>query len=515
MDLKHLPNKKLTTSALMERLIQEGWDSSHDGVAQEFAQRWATVLNTSLNINKVEENLLSFTIHLPHFRLRTMQEVPCLLIAGDSVNTDALKDYKIKYNNPNYLPFILTLSPSAHQSAFQMFPLGRCLILSAEQIKSLLMMDNPQDQLKRLLRDQIPRRTLIPYNFSLPAVGGMFFGRNDELSRLQEEDFISFSIAGPGRIGKTSLLKSYYVNQFSRHNSRIANRFNISFYKSEPTPDGIARFLAMEIRDSKQSDRMTAGGLVNFLRHMRSDLGGPLELLLDEVDEVCQGEAFRYLGEAARMGLCRLVLCGKGGLLKTMLSTKSPLECRLDLIQLGPLDEGSARELLLKPLADLGFQISDEEHFLDKILRLKGRLPNLLQLFGKKLAEIAIQEKAETITPNILDLLLGDFLIAQFFIKSLIDLDDPQTRLIGLLLVEEGEANVSLSSMQALASRCGLSLSSKRVMEVCIDLVINNVLVWNHGLYSLANEGLPFYARQTGYLSNALSEARTVANAHT
>jgi UDP-2,3-diacylglucosamine pyrophosphatase LpxH len=505
VDIKHLPVKNIPIGSLIERLNAEGWGRSHDGVVQELTSRWAVLLNTHIDVREVGENSLTFTTYLPDIRLRTMNEVPCLLLAGDSVDPEVLNRHWVRYNT-GHLPFILALSHLAYEQAADKLSNGRCLVLSAEQIKNLFSSADPHHQLKLRLREQIPRRTLIPYD-RLPAVGGMFFGRADEMGRLQEEDFISFAIAGPGRMGKTSLLNNYNRAKLHNRSASFAHRFSVSFFGAETTPDRVARFLAMAIQASKQSDRMTAKGLVNFLRYMRSRLGGPIELLLDEVDGVCAGEAFQYLGEAAKMGLCRLVLCGKGELLKMMLSAKSPLDCRLDLIQLGPLDEESARALLLKPLEDLGFRLSDPDHILDEVLRLTGRLPNLIQYIGQKLAEFAIQEKTEVITREHMDKLRADFFIPQLFVKSLIDLEDPESRLIGLSLVDDGATNITASSLQGLGERHGLPFTSKRIMEIFVDLVINNVLVWNHGSYSLANEGLPFYARQTGYLSKALAEA--------
>jgi hypothetical protein len=512
MRLKDLSPNKITASALLDRLSEEGWSSTHDSLAQELVQRLASKLETHAVIRECAENRLYFILHLTDIHLRTMHEVPCLLLGGEADVSNALSDFWKRHNTPQFIPFILTLSASSYEQAINHLSNGRCFILSPEQIRVLLNANDAQQQLKQFLFQQVPRRTLIPYNIFQPAEGAMFFGREEELDRLEEEDATSFSIAGPGRVGKTSLLENYRQRMLRSHNQRVL-RIKVSFYKSDPNPDAAARFLALEIWNSKLSNRMTASGLVNFLRYMRSVHGKPLELLLDEVDEVCQGEAFKYLGEAARMGLCRLVLLGKGVLLKMMLSARSPLDCRLELLRLGPLTDSAAHHLLLKPLTDLGFQISNADRLLGEILLFTGRLPHLLQLFGKKLAEFAIKEGTETIGWDLLEQLRGDFLITQYFIKSLNDLENPEARLLGLTLVEEGQENISIAHVQEAARRKGLHLDSQRVMEICIDLVINNVLVWNNGSYRLANEGLPFYARQTGYLSSALSEAQAAVNA--
>ncbi|MCI0489898.1 MAG: hypothetical protein L0229_25175 [Blastocatellia bacterium] len=300
-----------------------------------------------------------------------------------------------------------------------------------------------------------------------------------------------------------------YKDEMTRaRDPRMRSRFYISFYDCEDTSsNGIARFFAMAIDPSNRSARMTADGLVSFLRYQRKALGGPLDLLLDEVDLICEDYAFKFLGDAAKLGLCRLVLCGRGVLLKTMLSAKSPLECRLELIQLEPLDENSARELIFTPLADLGFTIIEPDRVGDQVLRLTGRLPNLLQFYGQKLVELVLDKETDTISPQHVEKIKGDFVTAQYFIKPLNDLEDPETRLVGLSLLKEDYKEFSVTTVMAVADRAGLSLEHKRALEICNDLVINNVLAWNDGSFRIANEGLYFYAHKMGYLDGALKEA--------
>jgi hypothetical protein len=508
MLIKDLDLKKITASALIHRLSEEGWTANHDSLAQELVQRLATNLESFASVSKCGENMLTFILHTINVRLRALHEIPCLLVGGENVSDD-LSDFWKRYNTTSHIPMVLTTSPGAFDQAVSHLSNGRCFILSSEQIRDLLNASDSLQLFKRYIGEQVPRRSLIPYSISKSAEGGMFFGREEELCRLEEEDSNSFSIAGPGRVGKTSLIKRYLRQKLYTHDRR-AMRFEVTFYKSDPNADAQARLFAMAISPSRQSDRMTASGLVNFMRYMHGIHKKPIELLLDEVDEVCQGDVLKYLGEAAKMGLCRLVLAGKGDLLKMMLNSNSPLDCRLELLQLGPLDDNSAKALLLLPLRDLGFSIEQTDQLLDHTLALTGRLPHLLQLFGRKLAEYAIREDTRVINLDLLEKTKGDYLIPHFFVKSLNDLKDPETRLIGLLLVSEGRTdNISSLDLRELGEREGLQLNSQRLNDICIDLVINNVLVWHHGSYRLANEGLPYYARQTQYLANALRDAHS------
>jgi hypothetical protein len=253
---------------------------------------------------------------------------------------------------------------------------------------------------------------------------------------------------------------------------------------------------------------MMAGDLLNFLRYRRQVCGGPLDLTLDEVDGVSQSETFEFLGEATRLGYCRLILCGRGPLLKTILKETSPLAERLELIQLSLLNEQCARELLVGPLTDLGFKFESRDSVLDETLELSGRLPHHVQMFGTKLAEMAISEKTECISEDLLAKLKGDFLLAQSFIRTLDEIDDLTTKLVGLKLLEANQPKVTVRLVQDLAKQEGLSVDLVTANDICIDLTINTVLAWESGGYKLANGGLLYYARETGYLRDALSDVR-------
>ena len=505
MNFKNVPSQDIPTHVLIE-MLSDGWERSHAGLAQELVRRWAAALQAEVWDEGVWDHVLLFGASLGHIRMRAMDYVPCCLISGRANLSGALRDF-LKNSVPADLPFIFALSASAYEQAREILPKGRRVIFSVEQVTQLLRSHDPNQFLKLCIRQQVHRRALVPYNINLPAAGGMFFGRQTEINRLLEEDFTNFAIVGPGRIGKTSLLRQYRAKALRRHARPSRIGFYVSMY--DATPATAARYLAMRIDASRRSDRVGAGDLINFFRYQAKRRRAPLELLLDEVDNVCRSDAFNYLGEAAKLGLCRLVMCGRGELLRVMLSSRSTLDARLDLMRVEPLDPHSAVGLILNPLSDLGFKLEQPELLAEQVLSLTGRLPHLIQHFGKKLTERAIEENSDVISSEHLESLRGDFLTAQLFIKSLVDLEDPRTRLIALCLIESEARSFDIPQIQQVARREGISLDLAEINAVCNDLVIDNVLAWQGGSYTLANEGLPFFARQLGYLSAALAETRT------
>jgi hypothetical protein len=511
-----MSSKEASKSNLIE-VLANGWDPSYYRLVQELVMRWKNKFNTNTEIKYIGENELHFVTDLSDIRLRGMGEVECLLIGGDNPSiAHAVQKFWKEEKIPGRLPFVLTLSKLAYEQVQAVLPHERCLVLSAEQVQELLNATEPRQFLKRYIWQQIPKHRLIPYTILLPVEGAMFFGRHNDLDRLRNQEDVSFAIAGPSRIGKTSLVKQYKREMSREDNPQNPCRFYINLYDcKDKTPDGVARHIAMEVGPSSRSDKVTSDSLVHFLRYKRAMLDRPLDLLVDEVDEVCQGETFKALGAAARQGFCRLVLCGRGVLLKMALSTQSPLGCRLELIRLEPLDDKSARNLLLEPLADLGFSVDNPDRLVEHVFRLTGKLPHLLQFYGMKLANLATEEKTDTISMMHVDTLRWDFETAQYFTSPLLqDLADTETRLIALLLLKSGEQELKISLVRDIAAQQGLYLDHARTVDICNDLVINNVLAWHNGSFRIANEALAYYAHEMGYLDGALEEARRVAKSH-
>ena len=245
---------------------------------------------------------------------------------------------------------------------------------------------------------------------------------------------------------------------------------------------------------------------------MRSRLGVRVELVLDEVDSSVESAFFQALGDAAKHNLCRLVLCGRGGLLKTALRSQQVYGCRLDLMRLEPLDHEAAKTLVFKPLRDLGFQLQDEASIADQLFELTGRLPHLLQFCLRRLVEVCIAGQIKLLTADHVRTLRWDYDTAQYFTSPLSDLSDPECRLVALVLLEAFPEQVNQSTIQQIAASEGLRLDQERCKEICNDLFINNILAWRGGgSFRMANEAMAHFTRESGYLAGAIQEARSRA----
>ena len=487
------------------RQLAQGWDPLHQGAVPAFLQTWREKFS-SVEVKDLGPNSLYFASELSGIHLLGTDDIHVLLLADD--DAEALKSWKRNVSAPRRLLLIVALAEASLPVTLELFAGERALVLSLSEARHLLEAAAAGHELKRLLRQQLPIRSLIPYNYLRPAYGQLFFGRHQELGRLLHEDDVSFAIAGPGRIGKTSLIHQYQRVLKRRRDPRALRLFEIDFYAcGNASSQDVARFFAMKIDPSSRSHRMTCEGLIDFLRHQHHERGGPLELVLDEVDEVCASAAFDVIGEAAKQGLCRLIVCGRGQLFRMLLSQGSPLACRLELLRPGPLEEEEAKALLFLPLRDLGIQVADPDDVAAKACRLTGRLPHLLQVYGKKIAELAAERSDPILTLETIESLSWDMDTAHYVTSPLRELDAAGTRLLALALLKENPAEITLASALAVASRWGMQVSHGQLTDLLNDLVINSVLSWKRGAFSISSEALPTYADRLGYLSGGLAEA--------
>jgi hypothetical protein len=244
-------------------------------------------------VQEIGDNFLSFITDLSDIYLLDMDHVPCLVL-GTAADSRTIREQCQKITNE--LAFIFAVSDATLAQVKIGFSNSPFLLLSVKQVRQLLKASNAIELLRNMLLEQVSKTRLIPYNTFLPATGNMFFGRARELGRLRDESQMSFAIAGPGRIGKTSIIKRHKGELTRAKDARGPLTFLIDFIDcADQSPDGVARFFATKIEATRWSDRMTAGQLMNFLRYQCNLRGGPLNLLFDEVDEVCQGEAFNSI----------------------------------------------------------------------------------------------------------------------------------------------------------------------------------------------------------------------------
>jgi hypothetical protein len=484
----------------------KGLEAPSSGAPIELVHKWADALHGSAEIKEVLPSVVYFIADLSEIHLSGMDEVRCFFVGGPQTAPHSLVQYVETNSAPGSRLIVQTLSPQCFGALRESRLSRQALILPPSFVTELLQGSAGPTTLAASFCSQFNVSELNPYSITRSAAGSMFFGRDRELRRLLE-DPDSFAIVGPMRIGKTSLVKQYLKSGKRKGNLWALNSTWIDFYECpKKTSDAIARTIAMALEPSARSDRITSNDLVAFLKYQGNRRGHPVNLILDEVDEICSLDVFDRLAEGVKNEYCRVTLCGRGLLFRR--ASYGLLKGRLEMIRLEPLDKHSATRLFSEPLAALGFTFDDRARFELRTLELTGRLPHMLQHYGRKLVELATEESTRTLKASHLDLLGMDLQTAEYVTSPLRDLYDPALKLMALVMLKTTRGSFTPADVQMAARTHGIDWSHEESLDACNDLVVNNILVWDAGRYRVASASLPHYAEQLGYLAMGLAEAQ-------
>ena len=476
-------------SSLAARL-EHGWSESKPDVALEALQILKEKFAGALETKEPGDDQFSFRMNLNSVRLRGADCVYGLLTGGNSHSAlRAATEYWRQTSGVGRIVMILTGSETSHRAAVAAIPSRAAMILSPHQVEHLMAEEKPLQFWKQQLCRQIDKSQLLPFDIEHPAAANMFLGRDEELDMLAGAS--SLAIAGPGRIGKTSLLLEHRRRLVRNRDPRIHSTSLIDFYYcSNKNPNGVARFLAMRLNPTKRNSTITADELEHFLRTEKARQGCVPELLLDEVDEVIDLSPFNTLGHAAREGVCRIVLAGRSQLYKTINNNRSVLNCRLELIKPEPLNWLHCRQLFLETFADLGYRIAEEDKVLELILNLSGGLPQHIHFLGGRLFHLLTKRSEVVISPQLIACLDDDFKLGHYLRSALLGLQSDYQPVAESLLKWDSQA-FGASAIQAAFEECGRPRPG--LADACNfadDLVLQNFLVWRGGLYRLANATL-------------------------
>lgn len=487
--------------------LSRPWTSHAREQAHDLAERFAHGMGVKLESATLGEGHFSFRLDLSSFYLRGLADpAPVLLIGGDvDKATRVVRDFWNEHGNRDAMPVFLFVSAEAHDRCRGQIPAGRRVVLEPGPFGELLESATARDEFHRIVREQISRLLLSPFNIIKPAFGNMFFGRQRELSRLMEDDGQSYVLAGPGRIGKSSLLLRY-KNELIRNRDPRASRLHlISFYDCPNSdPDTVAQHLAFRIDDSKRTYDMTADRLVRFFRWRRHLDKGRLELLLDEIDGVCGSRAFQFLAQSAKDGDIRMVLCGRSAaLLKLELSGDSNASLRLERLHPEPLDDGSAIALIRRPMHDLGIALQNEPAVLEHILRMTGRLPHLIQYYGKRLVERAAESHRYSVGMTDVEEVDASFETVNFFVAPVNELKDPKAKRVAKMILRwNPPGSFTCREAAAHVRTQDVALTTDQMFDLCNLLVMQNILMWRGDGFQIASAGLRCFSQRIGILDD-------------
>ena len=327
-----------------------------------------------------------WALTLPPLRLRFARDSAVVVIDGtrlesgeaERLTSDIFQDGR----GPRQL---LVLDRTHVQNAREVFegvPRVRCVVLSSNRLRDLLLAEEPVRMLETVISEQVAVSELSPYQ----VAGGvklenLFFGREREVRAIADRAVRNFLVVGQRQMGKSSLLLAVL--------RRLQSRSDLDACYVELADGDLHRRLARE-RERTSTSNVP---LPSFEEIAAGVPSRPRVWLVDEADDFISADAragypvLQAMRALAEEGRAYFILAGFWDLYRAVvLDEKQPLRNFGEHLRLEPLDGRSALALVTEPMTALGLQW-DEPTTPEFLVEQAGRRANLLVLACKALVE--------------------------------------------------------------------------------------------------------------------------------
>lgn len=260
-------------------------------------------------------------------------------------------------------------------------------VLDYEDLKEIILDDDPRGRFLDLLVQQIDLVTLSPFRFGGP-VREMFYGRERErqtiINSLQRTTARCHAVIGPRRIGKTSLLHRV-MREVVRWKGFKTAYLDCSIYRhiTDWYNDVLGKF---DIEEECDNERTFVKSLAGYCRINKCNL----VLFLDEVDKLLEldkknAEVFlRTLRKLISELDVKVIVAGYSVLYFQMQDKHSTSYNMFETIELSALDNDAALALIEEPLNNI-FHIERNDAW--SIANKTACYPNFIQFCCNKLIE--------------------------------------------------------------------------------------------------------------------------------
>ncbi|MDY7230279.1 hypothetical protein [Hyalangium rubrum] len=359
-----------------ERMLR-GAQAPHEAAAA-FAEATGARLGTSMAAQ-------SWALTLPPLRLRFARDTAVVIIDGTRLESGEAErlmgDVFQEGRGPRQ---VLVLDRTQTQNArevLQGVPRVSTVVLSSDQLRDLLLAEEPVRLLEITISEQVAVSELSPYQ----VAGGvklenLFFGREREVRAIADRSMRNFLVVGQRQMGKSSLLLAVL--------RRLQARADVEAQYVELADADLHRRLARERELVPAS-----GALPPFVEVAAGVPSKPRVWLIDEADDFIAADAkagypvLQAMRALAEEGRAYFVLAGFWELYRAVvLDEKQPLRNFGEHLRLEPLDARAALALVTEPMAALGLQW-DAPATPEYLLEQAGRRANLLVLACKALVE--------------------------------------------------------------------------------------------------------------------------------
>jgi hypothetical protein len=249
----------------------------------------------------------------------------------------------------------------------------------------------------RAIARQLGILRLSPYDPDEKAERGSFFGRSEILKDiLGGAPKRGYTIVGPRRIGKTSLLGEIRARLSHTYaESKVLRTAHVMAAQYQSTTQILSEIAGqlLERHAAKESYKMAtrAGRAELQFKRMLRDLARDhrVAIFIDEVDYILeldakQGDACISLLRAAcdDAPKAQVFLAGFRHAFRARYDNRHPLYGFTDFKELGPLTQPECHEMIARPLADMGVPI--EQKVIDRMWHESAGHPQVITYFCRE-----------------------------------------------------------------------------------------------------------------------------------
>lgn len=281
----------------------------------------------------------------------------------------------------------------------------------------------------------LPASGANPYNSDVEMVAEeMFYGRVRERQSVLSMTGTNF-ISGGRRFGKSALLHAARL-QIAAENAKQAKgdpprRVVLANLRDTPTTSGTPADVwgvlgkALTKAGIVEEGTVTADTVVDAVfAWLSGDADRSLLLLLDECDEFLRQDAAHRFGNVIKLRELwsasehrfKVVFAGLQHVSRFQNQPNQPVSQLVAPITVGPLDATAAAQLLTRPLAALGFELSASQ--VDRVVAWSWCNASLLQRVGAELLNRLYSTKPDGLWPWLVDDALIDDLLQSPMLES-------------------------------------------------------------------------------------------------
>ena len=375
------------------------------------------------------------------------------------------------------------------------------IIIDGNDLKNILFSLRPRQVLKDIILKRISSSQISPYQTKGPAIT-TFYGRRKERERILSSSNKSFIILGARRIGKSTLLMRIKkeLDELGAYCIYMDLEFPVN-----PTYETFLANIKSEFERFFKKEFSFNYSLTDFANEIKKlDIGKKrMVIILDEVDELLQFDKdngyqlTRCFRKLFHEGCCQFIFSGFAVLQLAERDRKSPLFNFCEEMELGPLEEKYALDLVTEPMANIAIKYNNpvDKHI---ILEYTSYHPNLMQFFCRKLVERIADRTSNRrmiLQADIQNLFNSEYenYILNDFYMFYDDLDNLEKFFILILInCDSGENEFSITSINNQLKRKEINLSENKIHRTLQKLKLRFILVEEgQGNYTFAIPHFP------------------------